>query len=129
MSTPTQEASMLMDIHVLLADDHALLREGCRLLLDAQPGIMVVGEAENGLQAAEMVEALQPDVIVMDLSMPIMDGLEATACIRTTNPGARIIVLTMHEQEDDIRAIVRSGAMGCILKRATASDLIAAVHA
>jgi two-component system, NarL family, response regulator NreC len=120
---------MLMDTKVLLADDHAILREGLHLVLDRQPGILVVGEAENGREAVAMVEELQPDVVVMDISMPNLNGLEATAQIRRRHPEVKVVILTMHDNQEYLRQIVKAGAIGCVLKRSAGTELVAAVKA
>jgi DNA-binding NarL/FixJ family response regulator len=120
---------MLMDTKVLLADDHRLLREGLRLVLDVQPGITVVGEAEDGRQAVEMAEELHPDVVVMDIAMPNLNGLEAARHIKRTHPDVKIVILTMHENRHYFREIVRLGVAGCVLKRSAATELVAAIRA
>lgn len=120
---------MLMDTKVLLADDHAILREGLHLVLDNQPGICVVGEAEDGRQAVSMVEELHPDVVVMDIAMPNLNGLEATAQIKRFHHEVKVVILTMHENQEYLRQIVRSGATGCVLKRSAGKELVMAVKA
>jgi DNA-binding NarL/FixJ family response regulator len=118
-----------MDIKVLLADDHAVLRDGLRMVLDAQTGISVVGEAEDGRQALEMVERLHPDVVVMDIAMPNMNGAEATRQIKRRFPGVKVLILTMHENEQYLAQIVNAGAIGCVLKRSAGTELVTAVRA
>jgi DNA-binding NarL/FixJ family response regulator len=120
---------VLSDIKVLLADDHAILREGIRMVLDAQPGIAVVGEADDGRQALEMVESLEPDVVVMDIAMPNLNGLEATRQIKRRFPRTQIVILTMHENQQYLVQIVKVGAVGCVLKRAAGTELVTAVRA
>jgi DNA-binding NarL/FixJ family response regulator len=119
----------MMDTTVLLADDHAILREGIRMVLDAQPGITVVGEAEDGRQALEMVETLQPDVVVMDIAMPNMNGAEATRQIKRRFPRTRVVILTMHENQQYLMQIVNAGATACVLKRSAGTELVTAVKA
>lgn len=119
----------MMDTTVLLADDHAILREGIRMVLDAQAGITVVGEAEDGRQALEMVEKLQPDVVVMDIAMPNMNGAEATRQIKRRFPRTRVVILTMHEDRQYLTQIVSAGATACVLKRSAGTELVTAVKA
>lgn len=119
----------LMDTKVLLADDHAILREGLHMVLDAQPGISVVGEAEDGRQAVEMVEKLQPDVVVMDIAMPNLNGAQATRQIKRRFPRVQVLILTMHENHQYLAQIVSAGTIGCVLKRSAGTELVTAVKA
>jgi two-component system response regulator NreC len=116
-------------IKVLVADDHTILREGLRLLLEAQPDIEVVGEACDGRQAIEMTHAQCPDVVLMDIAMPYISGLEATREIRQTCPNAQVLILTMHEGDQYFFQALQAGASGYILKGASSADLTAAVRA
>jgi DNA-binding NarL/FixJ family response regulator len=118
-----------MDTKVLLADDHAILREGLHMVLDNQPGISVVGEAEDGREAVAMVEELHPNVVVMDIAMPNLNGLDATVQIKRQHPDVKIVILTMHENSEYFRQIVKAGATGCVLKRAAGKELVMAVQA
>jgi len=102
---------------VLLADDHALFRQGVASLLAAESGFEVVGEAGDGQQALEMARELRPDVILMDISMPVMDGLEATRRIKAEMPHVRVVILTASDGENTLFEAVKSGAQGCLLKR------------
>ena len=120
---------MLMDTKVLLADDHAILREGIRMVLDAQPGIAVVGEAEDGRRVVELAEALRPDVVVMDIAMPTMNGAEATRQIRRRLPHIQVVILTMHENQQYLAQIIKAGAIGCVLKRSAGTELVTAIKA
>jgi DNA-binding NarL/FixJ family response regulator len=120
---------MLMDTKVLLVDDHAILRDGLKMVLDAQPGITVVGEAENGREALDLVEELHPDVVVMDIAMPQMNGAEATRQIKRRFPQTRVVILTMHENQQYLMQIVNAGATGAVLKRSAGAELVTAVKA
>ena len=114
-------------IRVLLAEDHTLVRKGLRALLDDAEDIAVIAEAANGRDAIAEVEENHPDVIVMDLSMPLMSGLEATHQICERDPGAKIIILTVHANEEYILQALRAGASGYLLKEAAPTDLIRAI--
>ncbi len=116
-------------IRVFLADDHAVLRSGLRLLLSQSAEIEVVGEADSGLETIRMVEALQPDLILLDLSMPRLGGLDALPTLRRVAPQARILVLTMHNDPQYLHQAVRNGAAGYLLKQAADSELLAAIEA
>jgi two-component system response regulator NreC len=116
-------------IRLLLADDHTILRDGIRALLEDQTDIEVVGEAEDGQTTVRMVSQLQPDVVVMDIAMPLLNGLEATRQIRRDYPEVKVLILTMHENEEYIRQVLAAGALGYVLKDAAARDLIGAIRA
>ena len=120
---------MLMETKVLLADDHTILREGLRMVLDAQPQIKVVGEAEDGRQAVELAERLRPDVVVMDIAMPNLNGLEATRQIKRRWPDIKVVILTMHENHQYLMQIVKAGATGAVLKRSAGTELLTAINA
>lgn len=115
-------------IRVLIADDHTLVRQGIRLLLETAPDVKVVGEASDGAEAIRLAVELRPDLVLMDIAMPILDGLEATREIKRLEPHIHILALTMHEGEDYFFKILAAGAAGYVLKRAAANDLLAAVH-
>lgn len=116
-------------IRVLLADDHAVLRAGLQMLLNAQPDIEVIGEAVDGAQAVAQAGRLQPDVILMDITMPGMDGLAATKDIRKLSPGAKVLALTMHDDAEYLRQMLRAGASGYVVKRAADVELTTAIRA
>lgn len=116
-------------IRVLLADDHAIVREGVKMILAKEPDFEVVGEAQDGRQALELVERMKPNVVVMDLSMPEMGGIEATQQVKERYAGVNVIALTMHEDESYVFKLLRAGASGYVLKRAAAQDLVQAVRA
>jgi two-component system, NarL family, response regulator NreC len=115
-------------IRILIADDHTIVRSGVRLLLEAEPDIEVVGEALDGNQAVELAASLNPDVILMDIAMPGMDGLEATRLIKTRFPEIQVLVLTMHRSDEYFFEILEAGASGYLLKGADTSDLVKAVR-
>lgn len=116
-------------IKVLVADDHAIVREGVRMILAKEKDIEVVGEAEHGQQALDLVETHEPDVVVMDISMPGMGGIEATQKVKERHPRVNVLALTMHEDESYVFQLLRAGASGYVLKRAAAQDLVQAVRA
>lgn len=114
---------------ILLADDHAVLRAGLRLLLESQPDLRVTGEASGGLEALALAEKLQPDLILLDLSMPGLGGLEALTALQKAAPAAKILILTMHDDPQYLRTALKQGAMGYVLKKAADAELISAIRA
>ena len=112
---------------VVIAEDHTILREGLRALLSSQQDLKVVGEAQDGREAIRCVQNSAPDVILMDLSMPRMNGLDAIREIKKTNPGTKIIALTVHKTEEYVLATLQAGADGYVLKDATHSELVMAI--
>jgi two-component system response regulator NreC len=114
---------------ILLADDHAVLRAGLRLLLDAQLDFEVVGEAGNGRDVLTLAAELQPDLILLDVTMPGPSGLETLPALRQLAPAARVLILTMHDDESYLRQALRNGASGYVLKKAADNELISAVRA
>lgn len=116
-------------IRILIAEDHTLVRQGIRMLLEVQPDMRVVGEASDGAEALRLAGELSPDVVLMDIAMPGMDGIAATREIKRTAPDTQILALTMHEGEDYFFEILSAGASGYVLKRAASTELIAAVRA
>ncbi|MGD0010712.1 MAG: response regulator transcription factor [Terriglobia bacterium] len=125
MTSPSKEKK----IRVLLAEDHILVRQGFRRILEDDPGISVVGEARTGLEAIDQCKELKPDVVVMDLSMPDLGGLEATAEILKADPQIKILILSMYSNEAYVRKAFELGAKGYILKNAIEVDLTRAVMA
>lgn len=115
-------------IRVLLADDHAVLRAGLKLLLEAQPDIQVVGEAASGEEAVHCAAELNPDVVLLDLAMPGCGGLACLPRLREACPGARVLVLTMHDDEGYLRQVLKAGGAGYVLKRAADTELIYAIR-
>ena len=119
---------MTEKIRILIADDHAIVREGLRALLATEPDLELVAEATDGIQAVDKARALQPDVILLDLMMPRMDGLEAIAEIKKDWGEARIIVLTSFSDDEKVFSAIRSGALGYLLKDSSPQDLLNAIH-
>jgi DNA-binding NarL/FixJ family response regulator len=116
-----------VSIRVLLADDHRMLREGLRRSL-TEEGFDVVGEADNGEQAVRMVAELQPDIVLMDVSMPQMDGVEATRAIRATDTETRVLMLTMHADKDVLADAIRAGASGYLVKDCSTEEVAEAIR-
>ncbi|HEY3249047.1 MAG TPA: response regulator transcription factor [bacterium] len=116
-------------IRILIAEDHAIVREGIRMILLTQADFEVIGEAQDGADAVRLVRELHPDVVVMDISMPVMNGVEATRAIREAFPDIHVLILTMHEEESFVFQLLQLGASGYVLKRAAATDLVDAVRA
>lgn len=115
-------------IAVLLADDHAVLRAGLRMLIGAQPDMEVAGEASTGEEAERLARKLEPDVVLMDLTMPGGGGVEATARIRRELPRVRVLALTMHDDPAYLRSVLAAGASGYVLKRAASTELLLAIR-
>ncbi|QHT55048.1 response regulator transcription factor [Cellulomonas sp. H30R-01] len=118
-----------MTIRVLLADDHPVVRSGLAGMLAVEPDLEVVGEAGDGAQAVALAESLRPDIVLMDLRMPVLDGASATATITGTLPGVRVLVLTTYETDTDILRAVEAGATGYLLKDTPRDQLVAGVRA
>jgi two-component system, NarL family, response regulator LiaR len=118
-----------MPIRLLIVDDHMVVRQGLRMFLELEPEIQIVGEAGNGARALELVRELAPDVVLMDLLMPVMDGVTATAAIRAESPRTEVVVLTSVLEDDRVVSAVRAGAIGYLLKDTEPLELVAAVRA
>ena len=116
-------------VRILLADDHTLMRAGLRLLLERHPGLEIAGEAANGRQALDLTAALLPDILVIDVGMPILNGIEAVAQLAATHPRTAAIVLSMHSDETYLLRALRAGARGYLVKDTAEADLVAAIHA
>lgn len=118
-----------MPIRVLIADDHGIVRQGLRMYLQLDPELEIVGEASNGKEALDMAGKLQPDIILMDILMPVMDGLEATTAILRQYPDTKVIALTSVLDDAIIRQVIRAGAIGYLLKDTASDELCQAIHA
>lgn len=115
-------------LSILVADDHVVVRRGLRALLESQPKWKVIAEASNGNEAVEKAIRLRPDLVIMDLSMPELNGLDATALLLKANPNVRVLILSMHHTEDLIQKTLNSGARGYVLKSDAERDLVTAVE-
>jgi two-component system response regulator NreC len=116
-------------VRVLLVDDHAVLRDGLRLFLSTQPDIEVVGDAADGAEALTKVQALRPDVVLMDVAMPRLNGIEATLHIRRRWPTCRVLVLTQHNRREYVQRLLQAGASGYVLKKAGGAEVATAIRA
>ncbi|MFZ3217739.1 MAG: response regulator transcription factor [Candidatus Acidiferrales bacterium] len=123
-----KESPALKPYRVLVADDHAVVRRGVRALLETQPGIEVCCEAANGVEAIEYVRKAKPDLVLLDLTMPEMNGLEVARAIRAESPATEVVILTMHFSEEVAREVLRSGARGYVLKSDADVELVSAVR-
>lgn len=119
----------MSEIHLLLVDDHDVVRTGLKMLLEGQPDLIIVGEANTGQQAINMAHAIAPDVVVMDLTLPDISGIEATRRIKEENPEIAVVALTIHEDEQYFFEMLQAGASGYVPKRAAPEDLISAIRA
>ncbi len=116
-------------LRILIADDHALLRDGIKALVNDEPDMEIIGEAENGRVALEKAKQLQPHIVLMDISMPDMNGAHATRRMKQVCPSVKVLALTAHEDNSYLRHMLEAGASGFLLKRAAADQLIQAIHA
>ncbi len=118
----------MTEITILLADDHQVVRQGLRAVLEAEPGFRVIGEVGNGLEVTRLVERLQPDVVVLDLMMPGLNGLEVTRQVTKRSPKTHVVILSMHRDESYVLKALKNGAAGYVLKDASAEELVRSVH-
>jgi two-component system response regulator NreC len=116
-------------LRILLADDHIVMRTGLRALLERQSNLEVVGESENGRETVDLVTSLRPDVVVMDVGMPVLNGIEATKTIVTERPATAVVILSMHADESYVMRALKAGARAYLLKDSAAADLIGAIQA
>src|SRR5437667_6269591 len=117
-----------MKIRILLVDDHTILRAGLKMMLNAQPDMDVIGEAHDGRQAIQESQRLHPDIVLMDITMPDMNGIESTRQIKKALPDVKVLILTMHENDEYVFQALRAGASGYILKEAADTELMSALH-
>ena len=127
MNTTNNSKTSTKSIRVLLADDHTLIRAGIRALLEKLPGVEVAGEASDGREVIDLIKAHQPDVVLMDISMPGLNGLQALARITRDFPQVRVIILSMHPNDEYVLQALKSGASGYLLKRAATAELSVAI--
>ena len=120
---------MPQPLRVLVADDHAIVRQGLRLLIDGEPDMVVAGEAADGPFVLEQAQALKPDIVVMDISMPTMNGLMATRALKRAQPNVAIVALTRHEEDTYVQDVLRAGASGYVLKHSPPQELLRAIRA
>ena len=116
-------------LRILLADDHVVMRTGLRALLERQPNLEIVGESENGRETIDLVASLKPDVVVMDVGMPVLNGIEATKSIVTEHPNTAVVILSMHVDESYVMRALKAGARGYLLKDSAPADLLSAIQA
>jgi NarL family two-component system response regulator LiaR len=119
---------MIETIRILIVDDHAVVREGLRALIDTEPGMELVGEAADGVEAVSQARALQPDVVLLDLVMPRQGGIEAIGQIKAENPDTRILVLTSFAEDDKVFPAIKAGALGYLLKDSSPRELLQAIR-
>lgn len=128
LQTPPASRVVAHEIRIVIAEDHAIVRDGLRALVDAQPGLVVVGEAGDGQEAWQLACTLRPDVLLLDLSMPRANGVDAAQRIAHDCPAVRVLALTMHEERGYVTRLLRAGAAGYVLKRTASSELVRAIR-
>jgi DNA-binding NarL/FixJ family response regulator len=128
MNGEISEEAQTEPMRIIITDDHALVRDGLRSMLDDEPGLEVIGEAANGQEALELCRSLKPDLVLMDVRMPEMDGLEATHAIKQELPSTSVLMVTMHENPDYLLEALSAGAAGYVLKGASGDRLVNAIH-
>ncbi|HEY5912279.1 MAG TPA: response regulator transcription factor [Verrucomicrobiae bacterium] len=128
LSSPHSKSVPMETVKILLADDHKIMRDGLKVLISDQSGLEVVGEAGDGAEAVDKTLALKPDLVLMDLSMPKMNGLLATVAIKARSPRTKVLVLTTHEDEDYLRELCTAHAVGYVLKHSASEELITAIR-
>lgn len=129
LSPTTVTRTQPAELRILVADDHELMRRGVRSLLEAEPGWKVIAEASNGQELLKKAQETRPDVVVLDIGMPVLNGLEASRRLKKTLPSVKILILSMHDSEQVARSVLESGARGYVTKADTARDLVLAVEA
>jgi len=115
-------------IRILIADDHQLVRQGLMALLSVKPGIEVIGQAADGVEAVELARSLEPDIVLLDLLMPNKDGIEATREIKAEDPDARILIITSFSEDENVYQAIKAGALGYLLKDSSPQELMQAIH-
>lgn len=124
-----KEQTNLNEIKIIIADDHAVVREGTREMLECEPDLKVVGEASNGAEAVELVSKYKPDVAIIDMSMPVLDGIGATRQIKKNNPATAILILSAYDNDEFVFALLEAGAAGYLLKDVIGQEIVNAVRA
>src|SRR3989337_4485886 len=114
----------MTQIRIVIADDHAVVREGTREILERDPALEVIGEAEDGQQAGELTASLKPDFVVLDMALPVLNGIEAARQIQVVSPGTKILVLSAFDDDDYVHAVMQAGAAGYLLKTAHGSEVV-----